>query len=58
LIFTKCIVYESFKDLISKLGKNSNEAIEYEAKLKIIYCTKNYVEFIPYLEDRISVIEG
>ncbi len=34
LIFTKCIVYESFKDLISKLGKNNNEAIEYEAKLK------------------------
>ncbi len=30
----KCVVCESLKDLISKLGKNSNEVLEYEAKLK------------------------
>ncbi len=30
----KCIVCESLKDLISKLGKNNNEALKYEAKLK------------------------
>jgi hypothetical protein len=34
LIFTKSIVCESFKDLISKLGKHSNDAIEYELKLR------------------------
>jgi hypothetical protein len=33
-MFVKCIVCESLKDLISKLGKNSNEVLEYEAKLK------------------------
>jgi hypothetical protein len=32
-MFAKCIVCESLKDLISKLGNNSNEALEYEAKL-------------------------
>ncbi len=30
----KCIVCESLKDLISKLEKNSNEVLEYEAKLR------------------------
>jgi hypothetical protein len=34
LVFTKCIVCESFKDLISKLGKHNNNAIDYEVKLK------------------------
>jgi hypothetical protein len=34
LVFAKCIVCESFKDLISKLGKHSNDAIEYEMKLR------------------------
>jgi hypothetical protein len=33
-VFTTCIVCESLKDLISKLGKNSNEVLEYEAKLR------------------------
>jgi hypothetical protein len=33
-VFVKCTVYESLKDLISRLGKNSNEALKYEAKLK------------------------
>jgi len=33
-IFTKCIVCESLKNLILKVGRNSNEAIEYEGKLK------------------------
>jgi len=33
-VFTKCIVCESLKDLISKLGKNCNEVLEYEAKLR------------------------
>jgi len=33
-MFAKCIVCESLKDLISKLGKNSNEVLEYEVKLK------------------------
>ncbi len=33
-MFAKCIVCESLKNLISKLGNNSNEALEYEAKLK------------------------
>ncbi len=33
-MFTKWVVCESFKDSISKLGKNSNEALEYEMKLK------------------------
>jgi hypothetical protein len=32
-MFAKCIVCESLKNLISKLGNNSNEALEYEAKL-------------------------
>jgi len=30
--FMKCIVCESLKDLISKLGNNSNEVLEYETK--------------------------
>ncbi len=33
-VFVKCIICESLKDLISKLGKNSNEVLEYEVKLK------------------------
>jgi hypothetical protein len=33
-MFVKCNVYESLKDLISRLGKNSNEALKYETKLK------------------------
>jgi hypothetical protein len=34
LIFAKCIVRESLKDLISKFGRNNNDAKEYELKLK------------------------
>jgi len=34
LVFAKCTVCESLKDLISKVKKNSNEAIEYEGKLR------------------------
>jgi hypothetical protein len=33
-MFAKCTIYESLKDLISKLGNNSNEVLKYEAKLK------------------------
>jgi hypothetical protein len=32
-VFVNCIVCESLKDLISKLGKNNNEVLEYEVKL-------------------------
>jgi hypothetical protein len=32
--FTKCIVCESLKDLISKVGKNNASANEHELKLK------------------------
>jgi len=32
-VFAKCTICESLKDLISKLGKNSNESLEYETKL-------------------------
>jgi hypothetical protein len=34
LVFTKCTICESLKDLISKLGKHSNNAREYEVKLR------------------------
>jgi hypothetical protein len=33
-IFVKCTICESLKDLISKLGKHNNDAIEYEVKLQ------------------------
>ncbi len=33
-MFAKCIVCESLKNLISKLGKKSNEVLKYEAKLR------------------------
>jgi hypothetical protein len=33
-MFTKCSVYKSLKDLISELGKNNNEVLKYEVKLK------------------------
>ncbi len=33
-VFVKCTMCEYLKDLISKLGKNSNEALKYEAKLR------------------------
>jgi hypothetical protein len=33
-MFVKCTICESLKDLISKLGKNSNAALEYDAKLR------------------------
>jgi hypothetical protein len=33
-VFAKCIVCESFKDLILKVKENNNEAIEYEGKLR------------------------
>jgi hypothetical protein len=33
-IFTKCTICESLRDLISKLGKNSNDARKYEIWLK------------------------
>jgi hypothetical protein len=33
-VFAKCTICESFKNLISKVGRNSNEAIEYEWKLR------------------------
>jgi len=32
--FAKCIICESLKDLISKVGKNSSSAKEHELKLK------------------------
>jgi len=31
-MYVKCGICESLKDLISKLGKNNNEALEYEVK--------------------------
>ncbi len=34
LTFAKCIICESLKDLISKVGKNSVNAKEHELKLK------------------------
>jgi NADH:ubiquinone oxidoreductase subunit E len=49
---------ESFKDLISKLGKHSNNAIKYEMKLKNTFCTKNCVKNIPYMEDKVNAING
>jgi hypothetical protein len=33
-VFVKYIVCESLKDLISKLGRNNNDAKEYELKLR------------------------
>jgi len=33
-VFAKCTVCESLKGLISKLGKNSTEVLEYETKLR------------------------
>jgi hypothetical protein len=33
-MFVKCIVCESLKNLISKLGKNSNGALKYEVKIR------------------------
>jgi hypothetical protein len=33
-VFRKCTICESLKHYISKLGKNSNEVIKYEAKLR------------------------
>jgi len=33
-VFVKCTICESMKDLISKLGKNSNEVLKYVVKLK------------------------
>jgi hypothetical protein len=33
-IFAKCMMCESLKDLISKLGRNNNDAKEYELKLR------------------------
>jgi hypothetical protein len=43
-MFAKCTICESLKDLIPKLEKNYNEALEYEAKLKNISYTKDCVE--------------
>jgi len=34
LLLAKCIICESLKDLISKLGRNNIDAKEYELKLK------------------------
>jgi hypothetical protein len=34
LTFAKCLMCQSVKDLILKLGKNSNDAREYDLKLK------------------------
>jgi hypothetical protein len=48
-VFAKCIVYESLKDLISKLGKNSNEALEYEVKLIKYILHQKYVDFYTIL---------
>jgi hypothetical protein len=33
-VFVNCTICESLKDLISKLGKNSNDVLEYETKLR------------------------
>jgi hypothetical protein len=33
-MFAKCIICESLKDLIFKLGMNNNEALKYEVKLR------------------------
>jgi hypothetical protein len=33
-VFAKCTICEYLKGLISKLGKNSNEAIKYEERLR------------------------
>jgi hypothetical protein len=33
-VFAKCIMCESLKDLILKLGKNNGDVKEYELKLK------------------------
>jgi hypothetical protein len=43
-IFAKCYLCESLKDLISKLGRNNNDAREYELKLKNASCIKSHVE--------------
>jgi hypothetical protein len=33
-VFAKCVMCESLKDLISKLGRNNNDARKYELKLR------------------------
>jgi hypothetical protein len=33
-MFVKCTICESLKDLISKLGNNNSEVLEYEVKLR------------------------
>jgi hypothetical protein len=58
-MFVECNVCESLKDLISKLGKNNNEALKYEVKLrKYILNQELCKKLIPYLEDRVSAIKG
>jgi len=56
-IFVQCIMCESLKDLILKLGKNNSDAKEYELKLKKTHFTSRIMQkLVPYLEVRICVI--
>ncbi len=49
--FAKCIVSESLKDLISKLGKTNNNVKEYEFKLKNITFIENHARPCTILGD-------
>jgi hypothetical protein len=53
----KCVVCESFKDLISKLRNSSTEVLESEAKLKNKSCTKNHVKNLYYIW-RIELVQS
>jgi hypothetical protein len=53
-VFAKCIMRESLKDLISKLGRISDDARKYELKLtKHLLNQKVMQKLIPYLEVQI-----
>jgi hypothetical protein len=45
LVFIECVMCESFKDLILKLGKNISDTKKYEVKLKKnTFCIKNHAK--------------
>ncbi len=59
LIFAKCNVCESLKDLISKLGKHNNNVIEYEMKLiKHILHQESCKKKKSYMENKVHSIKG
>jgi hypothetical protein len=59
LVFAKCtIVCESFKDLISKLEKHNNDAIEYEMKLKKHISHQESRRKLYHVKDKVCSIKG